>query len=194
MKRTTTSILSSLALIALMPAVVHAHAGHDFGAHHFQSGLAHPFTGLDHILAMLAVGMWTVQLGGRARWAVPVGFLAMMAAGAMLAMSHLALPLVESTILASVLIMGLLLLFALRLPIAPAVALAGVFALCHGYAHAAEGAATGAYMGGFLLASAALLTAGAALGSLLTMTLQQPRWLRAAGGAIAAAGLVLAMG
>ena len=192
MKRNLSSVIPA-GLIVLMPVVAFAHPGHDLGAHHLASGFLHPFTGLDHILAMAAVGMWSAQFG-RARWAVPLGFLAMMLAGALLAFVGVRLPFVESAILASVLVMGLALLWSLRLPVGAAVALAGFFALFHGYAHLAEmPASTSAavYAGGFILASGILLTAGAALGYYLT-AIRQTRWLRACGGAVAAAAFLIA--
>jgi urease accessory protein len=118
-----------------------------------------------------------------------------MVVGGSLALSHASMPFVESGILASVLIMGLLVMFALRLPMPAAVALAGLFAIFHGYAHIAEmppTASTFAYGSGFILASAALLAAGAALARLLTIA-RQLQWLRLFGGATAMAALLLAI-
>lgn len=194
MKYSVSSVCSA-ALIVLTPAVVLAHPGHDLGAHHFTSGLVHPFTGLDHILALAAVGMWSAQLGSRARWRVPLTFLGMMLLGALIAFWRVRLPLVESAILASALVLGLVVMWSLRVPTSVAVAVAGVFAVFHGYAHVAEmppDASAVAYCGGFIAASAILLAAGAAVGRVLT-TARQPQWLRVCGGAVAAAAFLLAL-
>ena len=104
----------------------------------FVSGLYHPFSGLDHILAMVAIGLWAAQLGGQALWRVPVTFVLGMAIGGMA--GFLALPLagVEPGIAGSVLILGLLVAWAARLPLVASMALAGCFAVFHGYAHGAE--------------------------------------------------------
>jgi urease accessory protein len=180
MKRFTHAVCLVAMVVALMPAVASAHPGQDRGAHHFVSGFAHPFTGLDHVLTMTAVGLWSIQLRSRARWRVPLGFLALMIAAAALAMAHVHLPYVESAILASALITGLLLAAALPVPLWAALALAGTFALFHGYAHANEmpgGASPLAYITGFSLATATLLAAGTGLGLLLTAT--RPQLLRA---------------
>jgi len=195
MKRVPLSLVST-ALIALTPAAVLAHAGSDLGSHHFAGGFVHPFTGLDHIVAMVAVGLWSAQLGGRARWSVPLAFLMMMITGGLLAASHVALPFVESSILASALIIGLLLLFALRVPTVAAVALAGMFAVFHGSAHVAEmpvNASAASYATGFVAASAILLATGSVVGNLLATTMRQPLWLRACGGAVTAAALLIAV-
>jgi urease accessory protein len=188
------------ALIALTPTIASAHPGVDGGAHHFAAGLLHPFTGLDHILALMAVGMWAVQLsGGRsARWAlVPLAFLACMVLGGLLAWTRVQLPLVEPMILASVLVMGLVLLLALRLPTSAAMGLVGLFALFHGYAHVAEmpvDASAVRFGCGFLIGSAMLLAVGAALGRFMLTTVRQSAWVRAAGGAVAIAAMFLALG
>jgi urease accessory protein len=182
-----------VALLVLTPVLASAHPGQDRGVHHFADGFAHPFTGLDHVLTMTAVGLWSIQLGRRARWWVPLGFPVLMISGAALAMSHVHLPYVESAILASALITGLLLAAALPVPPRAALALAGTFALFHGYAHTTEmpgGASPLAYITGFSLATATLLAAGSGLGVLLTAT--RPQLLRASGVAIALGALLLA--
>lgn len=181
-------VLASLA----SGAQAHPLAMHAAG---FAAGLAHPFLGLDHLAAMLAVGLWAAQLGGRARLLVPLAFVTMMAVGAALAVSGVRLPAVEPAIGASVLVLGLLIAFAARLPLVLGLALTGAFALFHGHAHGSElpqAAAPLLYAGGFLLATAALHAAGLVAGSLLR---GRYAWLvRAAGAVLAGSGLLLLAG
>jgi urease accessory protein len=175
-----------------------AHPGHAEGA---MAGLMHPLTGVDHILAMVAVGLWAVQLGGRAQWLLPASFVSFLAVGGMLGASGAALPLVEAGIVTSVLLLGLLIGFAVKLQALPAALAVGALALCHGYAHGVEMPASGSgllYGAGFVAASAALHFAGLALGRLLQPRVQarvqaQGPWLRASGAAIAMAGVWLGL-
>ena len=185
------SIVIGLAAVSLASAA----QAHTLGAHGagFAAGLAHPFTGLDHLLAMMAVGLWAAQLGGRARWAVPLAFLGAMAAGAGLALAGVALPLVEAGVASSVLALGLLIAFAARLPTAAGAILVGAFAVFHGHAHGNElpqAASEALYAMGFLLATGALHAVGLGSGALMHRGLK-PVWLQAIGGGIAAAGLIL---
>ena len=133
------------------------------------AGITHPLSGLDHILVMLAVGLWAAQTGGRALIAVPAAFVITMALGFALALSGLHLPFVEPAILASVVALGLLVGMAVRLPAAAGAAIVGVFALFHGFAHGGElGAATALPFGlGFALSTAALHAAGIGFGLLI---------------------------
>ncbi len=122
-------------------ALAHTGAEHALS---FASGFAHPFTGLDHMLAMVAVGLWAGLNGGRALWAWPAAFVGVMLVGGALGMAGLTLPLVESGILASVVVLGLLVLGAFRLQVAAGAALVALFALLHGHAHGTELSAEGA--------------------------------------------------
>jgi len=122
----------------LIPTLARAHPGHGVEIGGIGWGLAHPFTGLDHVLAMIAVGLWASQIGGKARWLVPAAFVSVMGAGFLLAMAGFALPYVEPAILASVMGLGLLVALAVRLPAAGAAGVVGIFALFHGHAHGAE--------------------------------------------------------
>jgi len=130
------------------------------------AGFAHPLTGLDHMLAMFAVGIWAAQLGGRALWAVPATFVGSMALGGLLGFAGLHAPLMEPMIAASVLALGLLIAFAVKRK-APGAALIAVFALFHGLAHAIglphHDSAAG-YAIGFLAATILLHVAGVGLG------------------------------
>lgn len=177
-------------LCAAAPAL--AHAGHS-GPHGFASGLAHPLTGLDHMLAMLSVGVWAAQLGGRALWAIPATFIALMLAGASLGFTGAQLPFVEAGIAISVLVFGLIIAAAFRAPLAAGACLTGVFALFHGHAHGDEFAATApalAPMLGFTLSTAVLHLAGISLGLLIAKN-RSAMPHRIAGGLIAVAGCAL---
>lgn len=186
--------LTSLMLLGISP-VAFAHPGH-LGESGFTSGLLHPFTGLDHLLAMIAVGLWAVQRGGRALYAAPATFLAMMVAGGIVGAAGLSLPLVEPGIFGSLVVFGLLIAFNARLSMTAAITVIGGFALFHGYAHAAEMPGNASLIwfgGGMLLATLALHAIGIALGSLSRAQLYQTG-LRYSGGAIAAVGVGLLLG
>jgi urease accessory protein len=180
-----------IALAALaFPLLAQAHPGHD--GHEltwdFATGAAHPLSGWDHLLAMIAVGLWAAQLGGRSRWLVPAAFVGVMTVGAVLGHYGLALPGVEQGIAASLLILGLLIAAAVRLPTAAGMAIVGLFALFHGVAHGAEMPATAGgltYGAGFVAATVLLHAIGLGLGLALR---NQPKIARIAGGAVALAG------
>jgi urease accessory protein len=186
--------LPAFVLPGLLPfaALAHTGAGSVSG---LGAGWAHPFSGMDHMLAMFAVGLWAAQLGGRAIWAVPLSFVGMMIAGGVLGLSGVHIPLVEAGILASLLVLGLLVAFAVRLPLLAGSLLVGAFALMHGHAHGAEmpAALDGlAYATGFVAATAMLHAAGILAG----MALQRfnvEKLTRLAGGFVALAGVYLAV-
>ena len=177
----------TLAAFLSLAGFAQAHPGHG------GEGFAHPLHGLDHLLTMLAVGLWAAQLGGRAKWAVPAAFVSMMALGGALGMAGVAVPFAEQGIVASVLVLGVLIAAAVRLPPAASMGVVGIFALCHGYAHGAEMPATAAgfsYGLGFVGATALLHACG--IGAALAMQqLAETRWLRATGVAICAASVML---
>ncbi|HEX8311759.1 MAG TPA: HupE/UreJ family protein [Chthoniobacteraceae bacterium] len=190
--RTTLKSWGAVAALTLLPNLAHAHPGHDTAG--LAEGFAHPLLGLDHILAMLAVGLWAVQLGGRAFWVVPASFVTSMILGGALGISGMALPFAEQGILASVLILGLLIAAAARLPLVASAVLVGAFSIFHGFAHGAEmpiDASGLSYGGGFVAATALLHGAGIAAG-LMARQFAQAQWIRAAGGAIALAAVLLA--
>jgi urease accessory protein len=156
----------SLYAIALFltPAVAFAHSGHDHSG--LLAGLAHPLFGLDHLLAMLAVGLWAAQQSGAARWAVPLSFVGSMLLGGLLGFNGVQLPLLETGIAVSVLAFGLLVAVAIRLPLAVSLGLTALFALSHGVAHGLELpqlTSPWGYAAGFLAATAALHASGYAL-------------------------------
>lgn len=180
--------LLPLLSLSLLPGVAFAHAGH--AEHGLMAGLMHPLTGLDHLLAMLAIGIWAALQSRTLKFAVPASFLGLLLAGFALGVAGIALPLVETGIALSVLVLGLLIASAARLPAPVSLVIAGGFALFHGHAHGME--ASGgilAFAVGFLLASLALHLAGAVLANALNQRV--PMIARLVGGAIAASGALM---
>ncbi len=190
MKPKFQSLLSLLLFFAAASAAS-AHPGHT-PADGLASGFAHPLGGWDHLLAMLAIGVWAAQLGGRACWRVPAAFAGIMALSAVAGHFLGTASGIEQGIAASVLALGLLIGGAIRLPVVAGMALAGVFAIFHGVAHGAEMPATAgglAYGAGFLAATVLVQAAGVGLG------LASARFSRVAprliGWGIAAAGVAM---
>lgn len=182
--RIRTLVLVPLCLFA---GAASAHTGQHVVAG-FGSGFGHPFNGLDHLLAMLAVGLWAAQQGGRALWAVPAAFVAAMGLGGALAWAGLPLPQVETGIATSVLVLGLLVATRRRWGTVIGMVIAAGFALFHGYAHGLEMPQTASpvlYALGFVLATIFLHGVGIA-GSLAGR-----RAVQVAGAGIATAGLAL---
>ena len=135
----------------------------------FVAGALHPVLGFDHLLAMLAVGLLSAQLGGRAIWTVPATFVLFLVIGGALGLAGVPLVQVEGVIALSVLALGLAIAARARLPVSVAMALVALFAIFHGHAHGAEIprlAEPAAYVAGFALASAALHLTGVAIGLL----------------------------
>lgn len=181
------------AALTLIPAAAFAHTGAG-EVHGFVWGFAHPLGGLDHILAMVTVGIFAWQLGGRALWLVPATFVLLMAAGAAFGMAGLPLPFVELGIAASVIVLGSIVAFAREAPIAVAMGIVGVFAIFHGHAHGTEmvlNAAGGAYAAGFLLATALLHLAGIVLGCAIGRIADGRVSYRLGGALVALAGLAI---
>jgi urease accessory protein len=178
------------AALLLAAGAASAHPGH--GATSLFEGLVHPL-GADHLLAMVAVGLWSAAaLPGRRRWLGPLTFLSAMSAGALLGIAGVALSFVETGVAASVLVFGAMLACAPRLPAAPGLALVALAALLHGLAHGAElpvGASVAGYTLGFLASTAALHAGGVGLGVVLRE--RGARLWQAMGALLGLAGLVL---
>ena len=184
------SIASLGALLALLPLVALAHeeAGQAAG---FAAGLMHPVSGPDHVLAMVAVGLWGAVLGAPAIWVLPVAFPLVMAVGGVLGLLGVPLPGVEVGIAISAVVLGAMVLAEARPPLALAAVVVAFFAIFHGHAHGTElpaGTSALLYSLGFVVATGLLHAAGIALGAL-------HRWpagrllVRAAGGGVGLAGL-----
>jgi urease accessory protein len=187
-------------ILALMVACLMAGAG-QAAAHpsitrtfSFAAGLSHPLSGLDHLLAMMAVGFWAALSGGRRVWTWPLAFIASMLIGGGLAHEGLTLPNIEPAIAASAIILGLAIALLLKLPAAAGAFMIAAFGMAHGYAHGLEapGAGFALYAAGFTLATAALHLTGIAGGFLIGR--QAKPWVpRAVGALTAAAGFALLM-
>lgn len=155
-----------LASVALAPATGFAA---DVGGDGFMSGFVHPILGFDHLLAMVAVGLLSVQIGGRAIWTVPAAFVLFLGIGGAIGLAGQPLPEIEGAISLSVLALGLAIAAQTSLPVVVAMLFVGFFAIFHGHAHGTEIpqlAQPGLYVAGFMLASALLHLAGVFLGLL----------------------------
>jgi urease accessory protein len=200
-KTMTTRPLAALlaaSLLALTAGVAQAHTGVG-DTSGFAHGFMHPIGGLDHILAMVMVGVFAAQLGGRAVWLVPASFVAVMALGGVFGLTGIPVPFVELGIGLSVVVLGAVVAFKLHAAVPLAMGLVGFFAIFHGYAHGAEmpeNAGGLAYGAGFMLATALLHATG--VGLALTVS----RWggasvsvlVRSIGALVALAGLGMVSG
>jgi urease accessory protein len=185
--------LGALALVVATPAEAHLPDAAGAGWAH---GFVHPFSGLDHILAMVAVGAWAAQTGRPALWVLPAAFPLAMAAGGLLGVAGVPVPGIESGIAVSVLVLGLLIAVRAKPPLALSVALVALFAVFHGHAHGAElpqAASPVLYGLGFVAATAMLHLIGLGIGHVMRLPAGM-KALRLGGGAIAAAGLALIVG
>jgi urease accessory protein len=179
------------ALLVFTPAAVLAHPGHD-GTTGLLHGFVHPVTGIDHIFAMIAVGLLAAQYGGRALWLVPMSFLVTMAIAGAIGMSGIHVPVAEVGIALSVAILGLAIAFQRKPPTVVAMLVVGFFALFHGYVHGAElpgGTGVLSFAAGFLSATALLLGVGVGLGLLLQRQTLGRGLMQAGGGVIALVGV-----
>jgi len=183
------SCLVLLTLLMLTPASAHTGVSDTTG---FAHGFVHPVGGIDHVLAMVAVGLFAVLLGGHARWLVPASFVAMMAVGGALGMAGVSIPFVEIGIGLSVVVLGVAVALHLDMRVAAAMAFVGFFAIFHGYTHGAEMPDTASgfdYGLGFVLATALLHVSGIGLG-LVIKRMSELRGWRAA--QVAGVGMALA--
>ncbi len=185
----------ALGALFLVPTLAHAHPlpGDPQGLH---EGFIHPFTGLDHLLAMVAVGLWAAQQSNRARWLIPMSFVSVMALGGWLGMKGIAFSGVETGIALSLLVLGGFIAMKARFTTAGSIAVVGFFALFHGYAHGHEMPASvgaAAFSSGFIAATILLHLVGMALGSWLQLNSRQPL-LRLSGAVIALCSVFFLVG
>lgn len=178
--------LKLIAAFSVMSAPAFAHANAGLHLHGFGDGMLHPLTGADHILAMVAVGLWAAYCGGRALWALPLAFIAAMVFGVGLSQTGVVLPALETLIAASVLALGAVLAFGLSVPVVLGATLCAAFALVHGMAHGAEmlGDQAGLAYGLGLVITTALLH-----GTGIAASRFGGRAMRIAGATIALAGI-----
>jgi len=197
MSRTAFRLLVTVALL-LAPSVAFAHPGHGEGGS-LLAGFIHPFSGIDHLLAMTAVGLFAAHLGGRALWAVPATFVAMMALGGVFGAAGVSLPFAETAIALSVLVFGFVIFSGMTPPVLAAMALVGIFAIFHGHAHGTEmpvGGSGVVYGIGFMVATTLLHGFGITLGLAIRWFDDVPRRraMQACGVAIALIGAGLTIG
>lgn len=179
-------------ILFFLPTLAHAHMGAG-DAVGFSHGFWHPLGGLDHLCAMIAVGLWAAQIGGRSLGAVPLTFVTVMAIAASLGMAGVPVPFVENGIVLSVLTLGVLIAVSARLGMASSIILVGLFAIFHGYAHGAEMPATASgveYGIGFIFATGLLHICGIGIGVGI-QKLASASFVRFAGVAIALYGVYL---
>jgi urease accessory protein len=189
-----------LAIVAffLAPTAALAHVGVG-STSGFMHGFMHPLSGLDHQLAMILVGIFAYQLGGRALWLVPLSFVGVMAIGGFLGVMGIPIPFVEVGIAMSVIVLGAIVAFGVKVPVAVAMGAVGFFAIFHGHAHGSEmplDASGFEYGIGFMLATALLHALGIGIGFLIGLsskTLGQNVY-RVAGGLASVAGVALLFG
>jgi urease accessory protein len=187
-------LVAAPAILLASPASAHL----DPVAHgSFAAGFTHPLSGIDHVLAMVTVGVWAGLIGGRAAWLVPAAFVVTMIAGFVAAIGGIELPLVEPVVLASIIVIGLLAAIALPVPAAAAAALVALFAFFHGHAHGGELGVAGAapFGAGFAVATALLHGAGLVICFALARALGSHGRLatRAVAGVAVACGFALAL-
>ena len=186
----------ALAALLLVPTAAFAHTGAGAGPG-FTNGFMHPLGGLDHILAMVTVGIFAAQLGGRALWLVPATFVLVMAAGGGAGVAGVPVPHVEVGIALSVIVLGAIVALKARAPVVIAMGIVGFFAVFHGYAHGAEmpSAASGPlYAIGFMATTALLHATGIGIGLLIGQAGGRQGADRIAGLAVTAAGIGLLTG
>jgi urease accessory protein len=194
-----TTLRAALAITAsLLPTAAWAHTGHGATVG-FVQGFVHPVSGLDHVLAMVAVGLFAANLGGRALWAVPLSFVSVMALGGALGAAGIAVPFVEAGVAISVIVLGLAVAVQWKWPVTAAMGLVGIFAIFHGHAHGAEMPvdASGLEYGlGFMLATAVLhgIGIGFGLGIARFGRAHSPRVTQFGGAVLAVAGLGILTG
>jgi urease accessory protein len=178
MSRTAFRLLLAITVL-LAPSVALAHPGHG-GDGNLVGGFIHPFGGIDHVLAMTAVGLFAAHLGGRALWAVPATFVAVMALGGVFGAAGVSQPFTETAIALSVLVFGIVIFSGMTPPVLTAMALVGIFAAFHGHVHGTEmpvGASGAVYGIGFMAATALLHGLGITLGLAIGRFDEAPRRL-----------------
>ena len=184
----------TVALLATVPATLWAQAAlahvQQGGVSGLLAGLQHPLSGLDHVLAMVAVGLWGAQLGAPAIWVLPVAFPLVMALGGVFGFLGLQLPGVEIGIAASAIVLGAAVAFEVRPPLVIAALVVGCFAIFHGHAHGTElppGQSALLYSMGFVIATGCLHALGIGIGTFHRWSWGR-RLLRSAGAAVTAGG------
>lgn len=192
-RRFQRSLVTLVLLCCAVAAQAHTSEG---SAQGFFAGVMHPLSGFDHLLAMVAVGIWGATLGRPLVVALPIAFPLLMVVGGILGITGVPLPYIEVGIALSVFVLGLSIALAWRAPVAVALVIVASFGVFHGYAHGAElpsAVAPAAYVAGFVICTGALHMAGIALGMIKNLS-NGSQILRACGAAISAAGVWILLG
>ena len=184
-----------VAVLISVPTLALAHTS-AVGASGVIYGLAHPIGGIDHVLGMIAVGVFAANLGGRAFWAVPLAFMTLMAAGSAAGILGMHMPYAEVGIALSIVVLGVVITVRFEWPVATAMTLVGLFAVFHGHAHGTEmpvDASGAAYALGLVTATGLLHLSGVAIGIGITTAglRHSPRIMQSGGAAFAVAGLLV---
>ena len=191
-------VFALLLLLFILPTMVYAHDETTFERYgSFISGLTHPILGLDHLLAMLSVGIVSAQIGGKAIWQVPATFVGVMAVGGLLGVLDIGLTAIEFGIALSVLALGVAIFMEKGIPIAVVMVAVGLFAIFHGYAHGAEMPSLAQpirYALGFLTGTAVIHVAGVLIGDIPSHYKVGPTILRGIGAVIAVFGVLFLVG
>ena len=187
-QRSSAFVIALLASMSATSAAAHLLKGEATG---FFTGFLHPISGMDHVLAMVAVGLWGAQLGAPAIWVLPVAFPLVMAFGGLLGFLGVPVPGIECGIAASAILLGAAVMFEIRPPLGVAALLVGLFAIFHGYAHGTElppGQSAMLYSMGFVIATGALHAVGIGIGTVHRWTWGRPL-VRAAGAIVSVGGV-----
>jgi urease accessory protein len=186
----------AVSTLALFPMLAFAHVGHDGGVHHvlsFTEGFIHPLTGLDHLVAMILVGIWSA-MNTKQWWLAPLAFAGLLLTGALIGMAGVTVPGTELIVAASLLGIGLMVALRLKLSAVTGSLIIGAFAIFHGLAHGAELSHSVAALSGMVIATALLHLFGLGIGYLLASSRAHVWWPRLIGGGSSLLGIGLLSG
>jgi len=186
----------AVSVLALFPMLAFAHVGNDGGTHHvlsFAEGFIHPLTGMDHLVAMILVGIWSA-MNTQKWWLAPLAFAGLLLTGALIGMAGVTLPGTELIVAASLLGIGLMVALRLKLRAVTGALIIGAFAIFHGLAHGAELSHSAAALSGMVIATAGLHLVGLGIGYLLTLSSTNRWWAGVIGGGSSLLGIGLLCG
>lgn len=186
----------AVSVLALFPMLAFAHVGNDGGAHHvlsFTEGLIHPLTGMDHLVAMILVGIWSA-MNTRKWWVAPLAFAGLLLAGALIGMAGVTVAAMEYIVAASLLGIGVMVALQLKLRAVSGALIIGTFAIFHGLAHGAELSHSAAALAGMAIATAGLHLVGLGIGYLLSVSRANRWWAGVIGGSSSLLGIGLLSG
>ena len=186
----------AVSVLALFPLLAFAHVGNDGGTHHvlsFTEGLIHPLTGMDHLVAMILVGIWSA-MNTRTWWLAPLAFAGLLLVGALTGMAGITVAATEYLVAASLLVVGVMVALRLKLSAVTGALIIGVLAIFHGLAHGAELSHSAMALSGMVMATAGLHLVGLGLGYLLTLSTTNRWWAGVIGSGSSLLGIGLLSG